>query len=275
MRLHFFGFFAGDLGVVGFDLSRRGVVVCGGGLAELPALDDIVAALGFALATAPAPGGGGGYPLLPLDTVPIGPMSFALPPAPSPARLLAPPCAMPPARPAIAAAAAAVLPLEESVPDELLLVFVVGLGPSLPKPNLRLESDATEPRALDPEGALDTDLEPRDLDLSLFPPACACGEGTCAPAVGFGVKCTDLPEPDRDEYKVRVLAVSPPPPPTGVAGVTVAAAARSLASSCAASRLPWDSALKCALLASSSACALAAAFPRAVACWALLGVAAW
>ena len=82
---------------------------------ELPAVEAIVGAFAFALATAPAPGGGaGGYPLLPLDTVPMGPMSFVLPPAPSPGLLLAVPCAVPPANPAIAVAAAAVRPPEEA-----------------------------------------------------------------------------------------------------------------------------------------------------------------
>ena len=84
-----FGLLAGGL----FLVAAGGA---GGGLLELPAVAD---AFG-------------------LDTVPIGPMSLVLPPAPSPGRLLAVPCAVPPANPAIAAAAAAVRPPEDSAAAE-------------------------------------------------------------------------------------------------------------------------------------------------------------
>ena len=122
-----------------------------------------------------------------------------------------------------------------------------------------------EPCPVDPEGALDTDLAPRsDLDLSALPPP-----GIWAPFVG--VKCTDLPEPppamDLPEPPPPAMDLPVSPPPAGTE-----AAALSLASSWAASRLPWDSALKCSLLASASAFALAAAFPCTLACSALLGV---
>ena len=165
---YFFGFFcAGLFGL--FGLLATGLLGAAGGdcggLLALPAegWKTIPVPLGFG--TAPAPGGfGGGGPRLPLDTVPIGPISLVAAPEPRPARLL---------EPAMAAAAAARLTSDE----ELLLLLLEDTSGLDPKPTLLL-----------------------DVPLEMMSPVMSVADESCEPAppcldLDLDVAPIDLPPP--------------------------------------------------------------------------------